>query len=180
MVMLCHTRSASPRPSNHTSPLLTMVSFSSRFTVVPIKKTWHRVRAAKMAFIDGVEGENTIMHMSNTLPEFRIAEASNYIEEYALVIGRCTHLPLPPLLTTIPPHPKPTPKPTSTHTHTHRKPLSGHQHQHRRHQSKAAPPPPPSLHRRCQDPFLSRRPFLTRLPVACSLTSGYDCAGLSL
>jgi hypothetical protein len=27
------------------------------FTVVPIKKTWHRVRPAKMAFIDGVEGE---------------------------------------------------------------------------------------------------------------------------
>jgi hypothetical protein len=27
------------------------------FTVVPLKKTWHRVRPAKMAFIDGVEGE---------------------------------------------------------------------------------------------------------------------------
>ena len=27
------------------------------FTVAPIKKTWHRVRPAKMVFIDGVEGE---------------------------------------------------------------------------------------------------------------------------
>ena len=42
-----------------------------------------------MAFIDGVEGENTIMHMSNTLPEFRIAAPSNYIEEYLLAAGRC-------------------------------------------------------------------------------------------
>ena len=41
-----------------------------------------------MAFIDGVEGENTIMHMSNTLPEFRIAAATNHIEEYALMVGR--------------------------------------------------------------------------------------------
>ena len=29
------------------------------FMVVPIKKTWHRIKPAKMAFIDGVEGENT-------------------------------------------------------------------------------------------------------------------------
>jgi hypothetical protein len=43
------------------------------FTVAPIKKTWHRVRPAKMAFIDGVEGENTIMHISNSLPDIRIA-----------------------------------------------------------------------------------------------------------
>ena len=43
------------------------------FTVAPIKKTWHRIRPAKMAFIDGVEGENTIFHMSNTLPDIRIA-----------------------------------------------------------------------------------------------------------
>merc|ERR1719478_984539 len=49
------------------------------FTVTPIKKTWHRVRPAKMAFIDGIEGENTIMHYSNTLPDIRIAstKASN-------------------------------------------------------------------------------------------------------
>jgi len=63
-------------------------SHEHTFVVKPIKKTWHRVRPAKMAFIDGVEGENTIMHMSNTLPEFRIAEQSNVIEEYLLVAGR--------------------------------------------------------------------------------------------
>jgi len=62
------------------------------FTVVPIKKTWHRVRPAKMAFIDGVEGENTIMHMSNTLPDIRIAATKTYKwEEHLLVVGRiCT------------------------------------------------------------------------------------------
>jgi hypothetical protein len=43
------------------------------FVVVPIKKTWHRIKPAKMAFIDGVEGESTIMHLSNTLPDIRIA-----------------------------------------------------------------------------------------------------------
>lgn len=58
------------------------------FTVVPIKKTWHRIRPAKMAFIDGVEGENTIMHLSNTLPDIRIAPAKNAFEENALMIGR--------------------------------------------------------------------------------------------
>jgi len=63
-------------------------SHEHTFTVKPVKKTWHRVRPAKMAFIDGVEGENTIMHMSNTLPEFRIAAATNHLEEYALAIGR--------------------------------------------------------------------------------------------
>ena len=87
------------------------------FVVVPIKKTWHRIKPAKMAFIDGVEGESTskwttqpplallalpppacprlpagrclgspfltmprlcfcscaVMHLSNTLPDIRIA-----------------------------------------------------------------------------------------------------------
>ena len=58
-----------------------------RFTVVPIKKTWHRVRPAKMAFIDGVEGENTIMHMSNNLPDIRIAVAKDYLEDTLLTVG---------------------------------------------------------------------------------------------
>ena len=58
------------------------------FTVVPVKKTWHRVRPAKMAFIDGVEGENTIMHLSNSLPDIRIAPYKNAFEERMLVIGR--------------------------------------------------------------------------------------------
>merc|ERR1719231_895494 len=62
------------------------------FTVVPIKKTWHRVRPAKMAFIDGVEGENTIMHMSNTLPDFRIAVSKNALEDNLLMVGRVVTL----------------------------------------------------------------------------------------
>jgi len=63
------------------------------FTVVPIKKTWHRVRPAKMAFIDGVEGENTIMHMSNTLPDIRIAATRpNEWEQPLLMVGRVVTL----------------------------------------------------------------------------------------
>jgi len=59
------------------------------FTVVPLKKTWHRVRPAKMAFIDGVEGENTIMHMSNNLPDIRIAASKpSALEEHLLLLGR--------------------------------------------------------------------------------------------
>ena len=79
-----------PRGRSHGAAL---ARTTRRFTVKPIKKTWHRVRPAKMAFIDGVEGENTIMHMSNTLPEFRIAAPSNWIEEYLLGAGRCAHPP---------------------------------------------------------------------------------------
>merc|ERR1719198_1142642 len=64
-------------------------SHEHQFTVKPIKKTWHRVRAAKMAFIDGVEGENTIMHMSNTLPDIRIAATkANNLEAQLLFIGQ--------------------------------------------------------------------------------------------
>jgi len=62
-------------------------NYVHEFTVVPVKKTWHRVRPAKMAFIDGVEGENTIMHMSNNLPDIRIAVAKNELEEKMLMIG---------------------------------------------------------------------------------------------
>merc|ERR1719421_382668 len=59
------------------------------FMVAPIKKTWHRIRPAKMAFIDGVEGENTIMHMSNTLPDIRIAAVkNNKLEAHLLTLGR--------------------------------------------------------------------------------------------
>ena len=59
------------------------------FTVVPVKKTWHRVRPAKMAFIDGVEGENTIMHMSNSLPDIRIAATKgNHWDSHLLFLGR--------------------------------------------------------------------------------------------
>jgi len=63
-------------------------SYEHQFTVMPIKKTWLRVRAAKMAFIDGVEGENTIMHMSNTLPDMRIGVKKDNIEDMLLFVGR--------------------------------------------------------------------------------------------
>ena len=63
-------------------------SYEHVFTVKPIKKAWHRVRPAKMAFIDGVEGEHTIMHTSNSLPDIRIAAASNQMEKYLLYAGR--------------------------------------------------------------------------------------------
>ena len=69
-----------------------MIAHARRFTVVPIKKAWHRVRPAKMAFIDGVEGENTIMHMSNTLPDIRVAVSKNVLEENLLLIGRVVTL----------------------------------------------------------------------------------------
>ena len=55
--------------SSLTHPLRTLRRYVHEFTVAPIKKTWHRIRPAKMAFIDGVEGDNTIMHMSNSLPD---------------------------------------------------------------------------------------------------------------
>merc|ERR1719478_160887 len=59
------------------------------FTVAPIKKTWHRIRPAKMAFIDGVEGDNTIMHMSNSLPDIRIAATgTGGWEDTFLLVGR--------------------------------------------------------------------------------------------
>ena len=63
------------------------------FTVVPIKKTWHRVRPARMAFIDGIEGENTIVHTSNNLPDIRIAATKpSDLEEQLLLIGRIVTL----------------------------------------------------------------------------------------
>jgi hypothetical protein len=63
-----------------------------RFQVVPIKKTWHRIRPAKMAFIDGVEGENTIVHLSNTLPDIRIGASKNVLEQNLLLLGRIVTL----------------------------------------------------------------------------------------
>jgi len=62
------------------------------FQVVPIKKTWHRIRPAKMAFIDGVEGESTIVHLSNTLPDIRIAPEKNALEQNLLLLGRIVTL----------------------------------------------------------------------------------------
>lgn len=67
-------------------------SYEHSFTVVPIRKTWHRVRPAKMRFIDGVEGENSIMHYSNTLPEIRIAAQNDELEAMLLSLGRIVTL----------------------------------------------------------------------------------------
>ena len=66
------------------------------FMVVPIKKTWHRIRPAKMAFIDGVEGENTsACHATSQRPrpDIRIAApASSPWETYLLTAGRVVTL----------------------------------------------------------------------------------------
>lgn len=62
------------------------------FTVLPIKKTWHRIRPAKMAFIDGVEGENQILHLSNSLPDIRISAYKNAFEDKLLLLGRIATL----------------------------------------------------------------------------------------
>ena len=59
-----------------------------RFMVKPIRKMWHRVRPAKMAFVDGVEGEKTIMHLSNSLPEVRVVAREDKLEENLLMAGR--------------------------------------------------------------------------------------------
>ena len=48
------------------------------FTVVPIKKTWHRVRPARMAFIDGVEGENTSARAVHACPRQPAFPASHH------------------------------------------------------------------------------------------------------
>jgi len=63
-------------------------SFEHEFTVKPIRKMWHRVRPAKMAFVDGVEGEKTIMHLSNSLPEMRVVAREDKLEDSLLTFGR--------------------------------------------------------------------------------------------
>ena len=67
--------------------------YTSYLTVVPIKKGYARVRAARMAYIDGVEGENSIMAYSNTLPEMKIAEAKSAgLVTVGLMLGRVVTL----------------------------------------------------------------------------------------
>merc|ERR1712083_228196 len=56
--------------------------------VKPIRKMWHRVKPAKMFFVDGVEGEKTITHLSNSLPEIRVVAKKDSIEEMLLTVGR--------------------------------------------------------------------------------------------
>ena len=45
-----------------------------------------------MVFIDGVEGEREIHHLSNTLPEMRIAAEQNLLETSLLYVGRVATL----------------------------------------------------------------------------------------
>ena len=60
------------------------------FTVVPVKTILaHRVKPAKMVFVDGVEGESTITHHSNSWPEIRVMDPEDSITDYLLMAGRC-------------------------------------------------------------------------------------------
>lgn len=60
------------------------------FTVVPVKTILaHRVKPAKMVFVDGVEGDSTITHHSNSWPEIRVMDPEDSIADYLLMIGRC-------------------------------------------------------------------------------------------
>ena len=59
------------------------------FTVVPVKTILaHRVKPAKMVFVDGVEGESTITHHSNSWPEIRVMDPEDSITDYLLMVGR--------------------------------------------------------------------------------------------
>ena len=60
------------------------------FTVVPVKTILaHRVKPAKMVFVDGVEGESTITHHSNSWPEIRVMDPEDSLADYLLMFGRC-------------------------------------------------------------------------------------------
>jgi len=63
-------------------------SYEHEFTVKPVRKLWHRVRPAKMLFVDGVEGDKTITHLSNSLPQMRVVAKKDALEENLLTLGR--------------------------------------------------------------------------------------------
>ena len=64
-------------------------SYEHEFVIRPIKKTWARVKPAKMIFSDSVEEEAPrMLHLSNTLPEMRIALKNEPFEKAMLMIGR--------------------------------------------------------------------------------------------
>ena len=66
------------------------------FTVVPVKTILaHRVKPAKMVFVDGVEGESTITHHSNSWPEIRVMDPEDSLADYLLMFGRCGPPPPP-------------------------------------------------------------------------------------
>lgn len=43
---------------------------------------------AKMVFVDGVEGESTITHHSNSWPEIRVMDPEDSLADYLLMFGR--------------------------------------------------------------------------------------------
>ena len=83
------------------------------FTVVPVKTILaHRVKPAKMVFVDGVEGESTITHHSNSWPEIRVMDPEDSLTDYLLMFGRCgpPTSSLPPSIHPAPPSPSPRPR----------------------------------------------------------------------
>ena len=64
--------------------------FTHEFTVVPVKTILaHRVKPAKMVFVDGVEGESTITHHSNGWPDIQVMDPEDSVGDYLLMVGRC-------------------------------------------------------------------------------------------
>merc|ERR1712228_256651 len=54
----------------------------------PIRKMWHRVRPARMVFVEFTDGEQTITHLSNSLPEMHVSPKKDTLGENLLMIGR--------------------------------------------------------------------------------------------
>jgi len=63
-------------------------SYEHDFTVKPIRKMWHRVKPARMTFVEFVDGEKTTTHLSNSLPEMRVTPKKDTLTETLLLIGR--------------------------------------------------------------------------------------------
>ena len=63
-------------------------TYEHEFVVKPIRKAWHRVRPAKMFYVDGDAGESTVSHLSNSLPDMRVIEKQDSLEEAAIMAGR--------------------------------------------------------------------------------------------
>lgn len=62
--------------------------YEHEFTVKPIRKMWHRVRPARMVFVEFSDGEQTITHLSNSLPELRVSPKKDTLGENLLLAGR--------------------------------------------------------------------------------------------
>uniref|UniRef100_A0A7S0J731 Translocon-associated protein subunit beta n=1 Tax=Calcidiscus leptoporus TaxID=127549 RepID=A0A7S0J731_9EUKA len=62
--------------------------YEHEFTIKPIRKMWHRVRPARMVFVEFTDGEQTITHLSNSLPEMRVIAKKDTLGENLLIAGR--------------------------------------------------------------------------------------------